>query len=160
MRPDTIFKLYSLAMGADSRLKKDPMTAARAKLWSEVYLQEVPDQHYELIARHLYRVPQMLPLQAGHITEAWDELDKTVGSKLRRAQALAKKMRALTPRTRDEVEDWNDLATAYTAAASELPAYVRHSAGLAPVAPKPVPALERAEPPANLKFLTDGGKND
>lgn len=159
MRPDTIFKLYSLAMGADSRLKKDPMTTERARLWSEVYLQDVPDQHYELIARHIYREPQLLPLQAGHITKAWDELEKTVGTKVRRAQALAKKMQALTPRTRDEVEDWNELAAAYTAAASELPAYVRHSAGLAPVDLKPVPALERAEPPANLKFLI-GEKND
>lgn len=159
MRPDTIFKLYSLAMGADSRLKKDPMTPDRARLWSEVYLQDVPDQHYELIARHIYRVPQMLPLQAGHITQAWDELEETIGSKLRRAQALAKKMRSLTPRTRDEVEDWNELATAYTDACEALPAYVRHSAGLAPVDLKPVPALERAEPPATLKFLI-GEKND
>lgn len=159
MRPDTIFKLYALAIGADSRLKKDPMTAARAQLWSEVYLQDVPDQHYELIARHIYRVPQMLPLQAGHITEAWDELEKAIGTKVRRAQALAKKMQAYTPRTRYEVEDWNELAAAYNATASELPAYVRQSARLAPVDLKPVPALERAEPPANLKFLI-GEKND
>lgn len=159
MRPDTIFKLYSLAMGADSRLKKDPMTNERARLWSEVYLRDVPDQHYELIAQHIYRVPQMLPLQAGHITDAWDELDRTIGSKLRRAQALAKKMRALNPTTRYEVEDWNDLATLYTDACEALPAYVRHSAGLAPVDLKHAPALERAEPPANLKYLTDGGKN-
>ncbi|WP_424824287.1 hypothetical protein [Rothia aeria] len=158
MRPDTIFKLYSLAMGADSRLKKDPMTPDRAQLWSEVYLQDVPDQHYELIAQHIYRVPQMLTLQAGHITQAWDELEETVGSQLRRAQALAKKIKALTPRTRYEVEDWNDLAILYTAACEKLPAYVRHAAGLSPVDLKPVPPLERAEPPANLKFLTDGGK--
>ncbi len=157
MRPDTIFKLYALAIGADSRLKKDPMTPARAQLWSEVYLQDVPDQHYELIARHIYREPQMLPLQTGHITKAWDELDRTIGSKLRRAQTLAKKMRELTPATRYEVEDWNDLAAAYTAALEGLPAYVRHSAGLTPVDLKPLPALKRAEPPASLKFLTDGG---
>ena len=154
MKPETIFKLYSLAMSADSRLKKDPMTPKRAQTWSEVWLQGVPDQHYVLIVDHIYREPQMLPLQPGHITKAWDDLEKTVGAKVRRAQALAKKMQALTPTTRYEVEDWNDLAAGYTAALSELPAYVRQSAGLAPVDLKPVPALEKAEPPANLKFLT------
>lgn len=158
MKPETIFKLYGLAMSADSRLKKAPMTPKRAQTWSEVWLQNVPDQHYVLIVDHIYREPQMLPLQPGHITKAWDELERTVGTKVRRAQALAKKMQALTPSTRYEVEDWNDLAAAYTAATADLPAYVRQSAGLAPVEPKPLPALERAEPPANLKFLIDGGK--
>ncbi len=159
MKPETIFKLYGLAMSADSRLKKDPMTPKRAQTWSEIWLQNVPDQHYVLIVDHIYKEPQMLPLQPGHITKAWDDLEKTVGSKLRRAQALAKKRQALTPTTRYEVEDWNDLAAAYTEACEALPAYVRHSAGLAPVDLKPVPPLERVEPPANLKFLTEGGKN-
>ena len=158
MEPETIFKLYSLAMSADSRLKKDPMTPKRAQTWSEVWLHGVPDQHYVLIVDHIYREPQMLPLQPGHITKAWDELEKTVGAKVRRAQALAKKMQSLTTSTRWEVEDWNDLAAAYTAATTDLPAYVLHAAGLAPVEPRPVPALEKAEPPASLKFLIDGGK--
>lgn len=157
MKPETIFKLYGLAMSADSRLKKDLMTPNRAQTWSEIWLQNVPDQHYVLIVDHIYKEPQMLPLQPGHITKAWDDLEKTVGSKLRRAQALAKKMQALTPTTRYEVEDWNDLAAAYTEACEALPAYVRYSAGLAPVDLKPVPPLERVEPPANLKFLIDGG---
>ena len=89
MKPETIFKLYGLAMSADSRLKKDPMTPKRAQTWSEVWLHDVPDHHYVLIVDHIYREPQMLPLQPGHITKAWDELEKTIGSKVRRAQALS-----------------------------------------------------------------------
>lgn len=158
MRPETVIQLYALASSADTRLQEEPMTPARAKSWSEVWLQDVPDQHAALIAAHIYRVPQMLKLQPGHITQAWDELDKKIGGKLRRARAIQRKLAGPPPTTRDEVEDWNALAILYTAAAERLPAYVRRAAGLAPVDLKPVPALERAEPPANLKFLIDGEK--
>lgn len=158
MRPETVIQLYALASSADTRLQEEPMTPGRAKSWSEVWLQDVPDQHAALIAAHIYRVPQMLKLQPGHITQAWDELDKKIGCKLRRARAIQRKLAELEPATRDEVEDWNELVFVYTAAAERLPAYVRRAAGLAPVDPKPVPALERAEPPANLKFLINGEK--
>ena len=158
MRPETVIQLYALAASADTRLQDEPMTPARAKSWSEVWLQDVPDQHAALIAAHIYRAPQMLKLQPGHITEAWDELDRKIGAKLRRARSIQRKLAGPAPVTRDEVEDWNDLTTAYTAAVEGLPAYVRRAAGLAPVDPMPVPALERAEPPANLKFLIDGEK--
>lgn len=158
MRPETVIQLYALASSADTRLQEEPMTPARAKTWSEVWLQDVPDQHAALIAAHIYRVPQMLKLQPGHITKAWEELDEEIGAKLRRARAIQRKLAGTAPTTRDEVEDWNALATLYAAAAERLPAYVRRAAGLAPVDLKPVPALERAEPPADLKFLIDGEK--
>ena len=158
MRPETVIQLYALASSADTRLQEEPMTPARAKSWSEVWLQDVPDQHAALIAAHIYRVPQMLKLQPGHITQAWDELDKKIGGKLRRARAIQRKLAGTAPTTRDEVEDWNALAALYASAAEGLPAYVRRAAGLTPVDYKPVPALERAEPPANLKFLIDGEK--
>ena len=153
MRPETVIQLYALASSADTRLQEEPMTPARAKSWSEVWLQDVPDQHATLIAAHIYRAPQMLKLQPGHITQAWDELDKQIGAKLRRARTIQRKLAGPPPTTRDEVEDWNSLAALYTAAAEGLPAYVRRAAGLTPVDPMPVPALERAEPPASLKFL-------
>lgn len=158
MRPETVIQLYALAASADTRLQDEPMTPARAKSWSEVWLQDVPDQHVALIVAHIYRVPQMLKLQPGHITQAWEELDKQIGGKLRRARALQRKLAELTPVTRDEVEDWNEFVFAYTACVSELPAYVRRAAELTPVEYRPVPPLERAEPPANLKFLTEGMK--
>lgn len=158
MRPETVVQLYALASSADTRLQEEPMTPARAKSWSEVWLQDVPDQHAALIAAHIYRIPQMLKLQPGHITQAWDELDKKIGGKLRRARAIQRKLAELTPTTRDEVEDWNELVFAYTASVSDLPAYVRRAAELTPVEYRPVPSLERAEPPANLKFLTEGTK--
>lgn len=158
MRPETVIQLYALASSADTRLQEEPMTPARAKSWSEVWLQDVPDQHAALIAAHIYRVPQMLKLQPGHITQAWDELDKKIGGKLRRARAIQRKLAGPPPTTRDEVEDWNDLAFAYTAAVEGLPAYVRRAAGLTPVEYREAPPLERAEPPANLKFLTEGTK--
>lgn len=158
MRPETVIQLYALASSADTRLQEEPMTPARAKSWSEVWLQDVPDQHAALIAAHIYRVPQMLKLQPGHITQAWDELDKKIGGKLRRARTIQRKLAGPPPTTRDEVEDWNALAALYAAAAEGLPDYVRRAAGFVPVDPKPVPALERAEAPANLKFLIDGEK--
>lgn len=158
MKPETVIQLYTLAASADTRLQDEPMTPARAKSWSEVWLQDVPDQHAALIAAHIYRTPQMLKLQPGHITQAWDELDKKIGAKLRRARAIQRKLSELEPSTRDEVEDWNELVFAYTASAGELPTYVRRAAGLTPVEYRPVPPLERAEPPANLKFLTEGTK--
>lgn len=158
MRPETVIQLYALASSADTRLQEEPMTPARAKSWSEVWLQDVPDQHAALIAAHIYRVPQMLKLQPGHITKAWEELDEEIGAKLRRARAIQRKLAGTAPTTRDEVEDWNALAALYAAAAEGLPAYVRRAAGLPLVDPMPVPALERAEPPANLKFLIDGEK--
>nr|DAV51068.1 MAG TPA: hypothetical protein [Caudoviricetes sp.] len=158
MKPETIIQLYSLAASADTRLQDEPMTPARAKSWSEVWLQDVPDQHAALIVAHIYHVPQMLKLQPGHITKAWDELDKKIGGKLRRARAIQRKLSELTPATCDEVEDWNELVFAYTAAAGELPAYVRRAADITPVEYREVPPLERAEPPANLKFLTEGAK--
>lgn len=158
MRPETVIQLYALASSADTRLQEEPMTPARAKSWSEVWLQDVPDQHAALIAAHIYRVPQMLKLQPGHITQAWDELDKKIGGKLRRARAIQRKLAELEPATRDEVEDWNELVVAYTASVAELPAYVRLAAGLTPVEYREAPPLERAEPPANLKFLIDGEK--
>lgn len=156
MKPETIIQLYSLAASADTRLQDEPMTPARAKTWAEVWLQDVPDQHAALIVAHIYRTPQMLKLQPGHITQAWDELDKKIGGKLRRARVIQRKLSELEPATRDEVEDWNELVFAYTAAVGELPAYVRRAAGLTPVEYREVPSLERAEPPANLKFLTEG----
>lgn len=155
MRPETVIQLYALATSADIRLKEDPMTPARAKSWSEVWLQDVPDQHAALIVTHIYRTPQMLKLQPGHITQAWEELDKKIGAKLRRARVLQRKLSGPAPTTRDEVDDWNELVSMYDQAAAALPAYVRRSAGLTPIEPLPVPALERAEPPANLKFLTE-----
>jgi len=158
MRPETIIQLYSLAASADTRLQDEPMTPARAKSWAEVWLQDVPDQHAALIIAHIYRTPQMLKLQPGHITKAWEELDKKIGSKLRRARAIQRKLAELDPSTRDEVEDWNELVFAYTASVGELPAYVRRAAGLTPVEYREAPPLERAEPPANLKFLTEGMK--
>lgn len=158
MKPETVIQLYTLAASADTRLQDEPMTPARARSWSEVWLQDVPDQHAALIAAHIYRVPQMLKLQPGHITQAWDELDKKIGAKLRRARAIQRKLADLTPVTRDEVEDWNELVFAYTASVQELPAYVRHAAGLTPVEYREAPPLERAEPPASLKFLTEGMK--
>lgn len=158
MRPETVIQLYALASSADTRLQEEPMTPARAKSWSEVWLQDVPDQHAALIAAHIYRVPQMLKLQPGHITKAWEELDEQIGAKLRRARAIQRKLAGAAPTTRDEVEDWNELVFAYTACVTELPAYVRRAAGLTPVEYRPVPPLERAEPPANLKFLTEGTK--
>lgn len=158
MRPETVIQLYALASSADTRLQDDPMTPARAKSWSEVWLQDVPDQHAALIAAHIYRVPQMLKLQPGHITKAWEELDEEIGAKLRRARAIQRKLAGTAPTTRDEVEDWNALAALYAAAAEGLPAYARRAAGLAPVDLKPVPALERAEPPASLKFLIGEAK--
>lgn len=158
MKPETVIQLYTLASSADIRLKEDPMTPARAKSWSEVWLQDVPDQHAALIAAHIYRTPQMLKLQPGHITKAWEELDKKIGGKLRRARAIQRKLAELGPSTRDEVEDWNELVFVYTASVGELPAYVRRAAGLTPVEYRPVPPLERAEPPASLKFLTEGTK--
>lgn len=156
MRPETVIQLYALASSADTRLQEEPMTPARAKSWSEVWLQDVPDQHAALIAAHIYRTPQMLKLQPGHITRAWEELDEQIGAKLRRARAIQRKLAGPPPTTRDEVEDWNDLVAAYTTAVKGLPVYVRRAAGLTPVDYKPMPALERAEPPANLKFLIDG----
>lgn len=158
MKPETIIQLYSLAASADTRLQDEPMTPARAKTWAEVWLQDVPDQHAALIIAHIYRTPQMLKLQPGHITKAWDELDKKIGAKLRRARAIQRKLSELGPSTRDEVEDWNELVFAYTASVGELPAYVRRAAGLTPVEYMEAPPLERAEPPANLKFLTEGMK--
>lgn len=158
MRPETVIQLYTLASSADTRLQDDPMTPARAKSWSEVWLQDVPDQHTALIVAHIYRVPQMLKLQPGHITKAWEELDEKIGGKLRRARAIQSKLAELEPATRDEVEDWNELVFAYAASIQELPAYVRRAAALTPVEYRPVPPLERAEPPANLKFLTEGTK--
>lgn len=158
MKPETIIKLYSLAASADTRLQDEPMTPASAKTWAEVWLQDVPDQHAALIIAHIYRTPQMLKLQPGHITKAWDELDKKIGAKLRRARAIQRKLSELEPSTRDEVEDWNELVFAYTASVGELPAYVRRAAGLTPVECMEAPPLERAEPPANLKFLTEGMK--
>lgn len=158
MRPETVIQLYALASSADTRLQDEPMTPARAKSWSEVWLQDVPDQHAALIAAHIYRTPQMLKLQPGHITKAWDELDKKIGAKLRRARAIQRKLTGTAPTTRDEVDDWNDLVAAYTIAVRGLPVYVRRAAGLTPIDYMPVPTLERAEPPANLKFLIDGEK--
>lgn len=158
MKPETIIQLYSLAASADTRLQDEPMTPARAKTWAEVWLQDVPDQHAALIIAHIYRTPQMLKLQPGHITKAWDELDKKIGAKLRRARAIQRKLSELEPSTRDEVEDWNELVFAYTASTGELPTYVRLAAGLTPVEYREAPPLERAEPPANLKFLTEGTK--
>lgn len=158
MRPETVIQLYALASSADTRLQEEPMTPARAKSWSEVWLQDVPDQHAALIAAHIYRVPQMLKLQPGHITQAWDELDKKIGGKLRRARAIQRNLAGTAPTTRDEVEDWNALAALYTAAAEGLPVYVRRAAGLTPIEYKEAPPLERAKPPANLKFLIDGEK--
>lgn len=158
MRPETIIQLYSLAASADTRLQDEPMTPARAKSWAEVWLQDVPDQHAALIVAHIYRTPQMLKLQPGHITKAWEELDKKIGSKLRRARAIQRKLAELDPSTRDEVEDWNELVFAYTASVSELPAYVRRAADLTPAEYREAPPLERAEPPASLKFLTEGTK--
>ncbi len=158
MRPETVIQLYALASSADTRLQEEPMTPARAKSWSEVWLQDVPDQHAALIAAHIYRVPQMLKLQPGHITKAWEELDEEIGAKLRRARAIQRKLASTAPTTRDEVEDWNALAALYTAAAERLPAYVRRAAGLTPMEYKEAPPLERAAPPANLKFLIDGEK--
>ena len=158
MKPKTIIQLYTLAASADTRLQDEPMTPARAKSWAEVWLQDVPDQHAALIVAHIYRVPQMLKLQPGHITQAWEELDKKIGGKLRRARAIQRKLAELEPSTRDEVEDWNELVFAYTASAGELPAYVRRAAGLTPVEYREAPPLERADPPANLKFLTEGTK--
>lgn len=158
MRPETVIQLYALASSADTRLQEEPMTPARAKSWSEVWLQDVPDQHAALIAAHIYRVPQMLKLQPGHITQAWDELDKKIGGKIRRARAIQRKLAGTAPTTRDEVEDWNALAALYAAAAEGLPAYVRRAAGLTPMEYKEAPPLECAAPPANLKFLIDGEK--
>lgn len=158
MRPETVIQLYALASSADTRLQEEPMTPARAKSWSEVWLQDVPDQHAALIAAHIYRTPQMLKLQPGHITQAWDELDKAIGAKLRRARVIQRKLAELEPATRDEVEDWNDLVAAYTIAVKGLPAYVRRAAALTPVEYRETPPLERAEPPANLKFLTERKK--
>lgn len=147
MRPETVIQAYALATSADIRLKEDPMTPARAKSWSEVWLQDVPDQHAALIVAHIYRVPQMLKLQPGHITQAWEELDKKIGAKLRRARVLQRKLSGPAPTTRDEVDDWNELVSMYDQAAAALPAYVRRAAALTPIEPLPVPALERAEPP-------------
>lgn len=160
MRPETVIQLYAIAASADTRLQDEPMTPARAKSWSELWLQDVPDQHAALIAAHIYRVPQMLKLQPGHITKAWEELDKKIGGKLRRARAIQRKLAGPAPTTRDEVDDWNDLAAAYTAAVEGLPAYVCRAAGLTPIEPRPVPVIERADPPASLKFLTKEGKYD
>lgn len=147
MKPETVIQLYTLAASADTRLQDEPMTPARAKSWAEVWLQDVPDQHAALIVAHIYRIPQMLKLQPGHITQAWEELNKKIGSKLRRARAIQRKLAELEPATRDEVEDWNELVFAYTASVSELPAYVRRAAGLTPVEYREAPPLERAEPP-------------
>lgn len=158
MRPETVIRLYTLATSADTRLQDDPMTPARAKSWAEIWLPDVPDQHAALIVAHIYRAPQMLKLQPGHVTQAWDELDKKIGAKLRRARAIQRKLSELEPSTRDEVEDWNELVFVYTASVQELPAYVRRAAGLTPVEYREAPPLERAEPPANLKFLTEGMK--
>lgn len=158
MRPETVIQLYALASSADTRLQEEPMTPARAKSWSEVWLQDVPDQHAALIAAHIYRTTQMLKLQPGHITQAWDELDKKIGGKLRRARTIQRKLAGPPPTTRDEVEDWNELVAAYTTAVNGLPVYVRRAAGLTPMEYKEAPPLERAEPPANLKFLIDGEK--
>lgn len=155
MRPETVIQLYALAASADTRLQDEPMTPARAKSWSDLWLQDVPDQHVALIAAHIYRMPQMLKLQPGHVTQAWDELDKKIGSSLRRARALRHKLAGMPTTTRDEIDDWNELADMYNQAARGLPPYVRRAAALAPIELQPLPAVERAEPPANLRFLTE-----
>lgn len=160
MRPETVIQLYAICASADTRLQDEPMTPTRAKSWSELWLQDIPDQHVALIAAHIYRAPQMMKLQPGHVTQAWEELDKKIGGRLRRAREIQRKLAGMAPSTRDEVDDWNDLVGMYAATVDELPAYVRRAAGLTPIEPMPVPEVERAEPPASLKFLTKEGKYD
>ena len=153
MTPETVARMYTLAMAADSRLTRDSMTPEKAQVWAELFLADIPDEHHAFIIQHIYRTPQMLTLQPGHIIEAWAEIEKTVGKKIQRVRALTTSLDSLNPKTRDDIEDYNDLVEAYMTTAKELPAYVRHGLGLKPISPLPVPTTEKAQPPASLRHL-------
>lgn len=76
MNISEVEQFHALAMTMDPR-RIEPLDdeGVMAQAW-QIILEDVPFSETRAILRQLYRRPQMLVLQPGHIVEAWEEVQR------------------------------------------------------------------------------------
>lgn len=146
-----ITALYAAAAHMDSRLPE--REASELTPWAG-RLKDVPAEFAEEILDEIYGTVQMIPLQPGHVLEAWIKVSERINADLKRLATFDKRVALLDPHDADDVDAYNELVDKYNDALARIPARVAQANGFTPKKHSTgAPARTKAPAPEWFKAL-------
>lgn len=144
MTPEQAAAFHAAATGCDSRLQ--PLTPISAKIWAH-HLRDIPARETEHILTHIYSTPQMVLLQPGHVTEAWEQVKAERRRVIERINSIDRYLAATGETDPGVLAEKLEARARYVA---ELPAHVVAYANVAERQLNPPPKYPREEPAAEI----------
>lgn len=145
---------YTQAAKIDTRLP--PRRLDEFDAW-ESELKDIPALFAPQIFHEIYSKVQMLPLQTGHIVEAWKVVRDQVNAAIARCKSFDRRVADLEISDREDAEKYNQLVEAHNAALESLPVEVASANGFRRMKPVPVPGERKPAPaPPWFKSLQKG----
>lgn len=124
-----IATLYAAAAQLDSRLPA--REAGDLSAW-EILLSNVPADSTREILQEIYSTVQMIPLQPGHVLEAWEKVRERINADIKRVTLFDKRAAPLDPHDAEDVDAYNELVDKYNEALARVPARVAQANGFTP----------------------------
>lgn len=142
---------YVQAAKIDTRLP--PKRIDEFDAW-ETELKDIPALFAPQIFHEIYSKVQMLPLQTGHIVEAWKIVKEQMNAAISRCKSFDRRVADLELSEREDAESYNRLVELHNAALDSLPVEVASANGFRRMKPVPVPGKRVPAPtPAWFKSL-------
>ena len=142
---------YAAAAHMDSRLPE--REASDLTPWVG-RLKNVPAEFAEEILDEIYSTVQMIPLQPGHVIEAWEKVSERINADLKRINLFSKRAALLDPHDADDVDAYNELVDQYNDALARIPVRVAQANGFTPKKHSTgAPARAKAPAPEWFKAL-------
>lgn len=143
--------LYAAAAHMDSRLPEREATELTPWVGR---LKNVPAEFAEEILDEIYSTVQMIPLQPGHVLEAWEKVRERINADIKRVSLFDKRTTLLDPDDADDVDAYNELVDQHNEALARIPAHVALVNGFAPKKhATPAEPLTKAPAPEWFKAL-------
>lgn len=124
-----IATLYAAATQLDSRLPE--REASDLATW-EILLGDIPGEFTREILREIYSTVQRLPLQPGHVLEAWETVSGRINGDLKRLALFDKRATLLDPHDAKDVDAYNKLVDQHNDTLARIPAHVAQASGFTP----------------------------
>lgn len=124
-----IAALYAAAAHMDSRLPEREATELTPWVGR---LKNVPAEFAEEILDEIYSTVQMIPLQPGHVLEAWEKVRERINADIKHVTLFDKHAALLDPDDADDVDAYNELVDQHNATLARIPARVAMVNGFAP----------------------------
>lgn len=124
-----IATLYAAAAQLDSRLPQ--REAGDLTAW-EILLSNVPADSTREILQEIYGTVQMIPLQPGHVLEAWEKVRERINADIKRITLFNKRAALLDQDDADDVDAYNELVDQHNATLARIPARLAQANGFAP----------------------------